>query len=384
MSYGYGGRRPPSMGIGQTPTPPVPGFTLGQPAPGARGVPKVQVTQILPTWEEATANQGDINKYGNIFRKIGDENLLNMMRQRLEEMYAIDPHDADPDTGQKTARHHVRDWLNNIQYEVREGMPFIQALKAWWVRQGRNTGWWAGDPASSPESVNFGPNTDSSQNLVISQTLYNAFRDPKRPLWTPSADNGYVHIKSYDYFWNTILRQALIDQGYLAPDAEVNALDDGPMVKALESFYREGVAQGPSSGINYGRWPSDTSLGPNTAVNYGTNTGAQHDDAAANAIASFDPVAAAIFQASSGAHDEVRVDPNLLTAVLNGWSAREAGRRAAAAGALRTATIRPPLIGLPSQGATRPLVTMISPAVLRSAASAIAPAIRLQLLTPTK
>lgn len=333
------------FGLGQAPT------TKTGLAPG---IPVVHVSQTLPDWDHATAGQSDINKNGNIYRKIGDEDLLNMMRQRLEELYAIDPTDVDPDTQQKTARHHVRDWLNNIQYEVREGMPFIQALKAWWVRQGRIPNQWPGEPQEAPDSINFGPNTDNSTALHMAQNFYEMFRDPRTPLWRVNAD-GYVRLRNNDYLWNHVVRQALVNQGYLAPNAEVSTKDDGPMVRALEGFFREGAAAGGSKvGLDYGSWPSDTWAGANTAVNFGPNTNG----------------------------DEVRIPEKLLIAVLNGWSAREVAARNTAAGQLRDATIRPPIIGLPSQGATRPIAATLSPAALRAAATAISPALRLTLMTP--
>lgn len=335
------------IGLGQAPT-----TTTGF----APGVPTVRASVALPSWDIATSGQADIQKNNNNYRKIGDENLLNMMRQRLEDVHAIDPTDVDPDTGLKTARKHVRDWLNNQQYEVREGMPFIQALKAWWVRQGRVPNRWPGEPQESSDSINFGPNTDNSTALQIAQNFYESFRNPSTPLWQKYAGDGYVRLRNNDYLWNHIVRQALINQGYLASDAEVNTKDDGPMVRALEGFYREGAAAGGSKvGLDYGSWPSDTALGANTAINFGPNTNG----------------------------DEVRIDEKLLTAVLNGWSAREVAARNAAAGALRDATIRPPLIGLPSQGATRPLATMLSPAALRAATSSITPLFRATIITPT-
>jgi len=313
---------------------------------GFRGVPAAGTVALpMPGWQ--TASYGDpMNKQNDVYRKVGDDNVLNQIQQRLIDVYAMNPADAfNTDDGHFSARRNYRDWMNNLVFEIREDGPFLQALKSYWVRQGRNDNLWPG----SGGQTDFGPNTNNSRDLQIAQSLYAMLANPSQPLWQVYPGDGFVRLRSADYLYNGIIRNALIAAGYLKPGTEINTKDDGPIVQALEAFYREGVASGRTD-LNYGRWASDTGLGPNTAVNFGPNTNT----------------------------DEVRISPELITSVLSGWSARTLGtaaQRTAAQAAFATATIRPPLLGMVSD-TSRPAFnprTVLSPSLVRSLATTLAP-----------
>lgn len=313
------------------------------PVAGYHGVPTSPMTP-LPVWEQAT-EPTIINKRDTEYRKISDDSILNNIQHRLVELAVMSPDDTkDVDTGNFSARRPYVSWPAGRNYEIRDDGPFLQSLRDYWVRMGRNPSLW-------PEGeFNFGPNTDSSQNLQIAKPLYELLKTPT--MWQVGGD-GFVHLRAHDYLFATLLRNALMREGYLAAGDPVNAKDDGPMVGALKAFYDEGVAAGGTNvGLNYGAWPSGLNFGPNT----------------------------------NG--DEVRIDPKLIVAVLNGWSGRGV---AAASGvvtaALRNTTIRPPVIGVPAQlaaaagSASRPVFTPNMLAVTRAIRPLNMP---FALFTPTK
>jgi len=330
--------RQPMMGLGAIPQMPV--------LAGYPGVPHVPPPPAgVPTWQQATYGD-DINKQNTVYRRIGDDGVLNMLQQRLVDFRVMNPADTkNPDDQRFSARRNYRDWLNNLVFEIREDGAFLQSLKAFWVREGRNDNLWPG----SGGQTDFGPNTNSSRDLQVSKQIYDMLTTPGTPIWGTASD-GFVRLRANDYLYNTMVRDALQRAGYLptSPTPEINTKDDGPMVKALETFYREGVAAGGASvGLDYGRWPSDTDLGPNTAINFGPNTNG----------------------------DEIRISPQLLTSVLSGWSARTVGtaaQRTAAQQAFVSATIRPPVFGLPSTP-TKQRVTLatLKPGVLKNLLSAV-------------
>ncbi len=310
-------RRVSQRGLGQVPT------QVG-PAQGFQGVPRPGSSVTLPSWNDATYER-NINHQSNTFGKVGSEDVLNALIQRLADVKAISPTDRDADSGQFTARRHLRDWMNNQQYEIREDGPFLRALRAFWTRQGRVDNAW-------PQDTDFGPSTNGSKDLHIAQNFYSALADPHTPLWRVNAD-GFVRLKNDDMLWNTLVRNALVQAKYLDAHAEVNTKDDGPMVQALKRFYDDGVAAGGTTvGLDYGAWPSGINFGPNT----------------------------------NG--DEVRISDKLLTSVLNGWSGRLVDLQKAAAGALAGATIRRPLIGVPAQLQGTTSFTL-SPSAIRAALS---------------
>lgn len=273
-------------------------------------VPSFGPATGLPTFAQA-AYEGGINHQNNVFGKIGDEALLNTMMARLVSLGVADP--SDP---VKTARRNLRDWIGDQKYELREDGPFIQALKAFWVRMGRNESNW-------PSDTDFGPSTNASKDLHISTSLYDQLKQPPGP-WAINSD-GFVRLRNNDYLWSNLVKNALVRDGYVDRGAPINTKDDGPMVQGLHRFFDE--AQ--QAGIDVGRWPSGFNFGPNT----------------------------------NG--DEVRIDDKLLRAVLTpGMSARAIAAQTRARAELAGATIKKPIFGT-VRAQQRPLVINASKLVAR-------------------
>jgi len=265
----------------------------------------------LPSWSSMQASafrHGDMD-----YVKIGDEAVLNAMMSRLADLGVIDRRNVDADSHLFTARRNVQKWDGSHDYEIRDDGPFITAVRSYWVRTGRNDAEW-------PTGTDFGPNTNSSKDLQISRPLYERLTSTSVPRWIVNPD-GYVRLYVADSLYKDVLRNALMQSGYLSPSAPVSTKDDGAMAQALKAYYDEGVAlvNSGAARLDYGDWPGGFNFGPNT----------------------------------NG--DEIRIPEKLLAAVLSGETPRQIVRRTAIASAsdaaraaFAAATIRPPVLGLPS------------------------------------
>ncbi len=154
--------------------------------------------------------------------------------------------------------------IEGDNYEIREGRPSMQDLKALWVRHGKILDWWPG----AKDEYNFGPNTRSSKSLRISEVFYRYITDPAAPMYGVHKD-GYTRLKYRDPLLNTI-RGRLIGAGYLPAHESVSTKDNSAYVRALRTIYekvreeRGGRLKGAN---NNDWWPGGINFGPNTDHN---------------------------------------------------------------------------------------------------------------------
>lgn len=304
-----------------------------QPASGFIGYPQPATVTALPDFSVATGGALFQNNSVN-WGTISDDGVLNLLQHRLVEVYAQSPlATTDPDTGNFSARRPYISWPAGRNYEIREDAPFITALKCYWVRMGRDPSLW------TCGSFNFGPNTNSSKDLHIAQGLYERLANPQTPLWVNSG--GYTYLNNQDFFWNTVLVQELVQAGYLSAQDDINTNEDGAVIGALKAFFDDGVAADTAMGSQlfvYGTWPSGYNFGPNTGPD-----------------------------ACDGY--EARLPPELIWAVLNGWSSRGMAQAIGNVQAtFKGADIRPPIFGMPSDAGTAPKLAITLPAATQVSA----------------
>ena len=222
-------------------------------------------------------------EHGVQWGRIGDNAVLDAMLNVMRTLKAVPPGLTSARSGSK----------------LPEDGPFIQGLKALWVRMGRVNEMWPG----ARGEFNFGPNTNDSKDLRISQALYNLLKAPNH-LWRVQGDK-FVRLSVNDPLYSQDVRNKLVANGYLDNALPASTKDDSAMVKAIKRWWEEARERR----LPVGAWPSGINFGPNT----------------------------------NG--DEIRISDELLTNILSGQSPRAVDAAKQAAAGLRAGALRPPLYG---------------------------------------
>lgn len=292
-------------------------------------------TTAMPEWDSVATQRLTWGSPGATqlveFGTIEDNGVLDAMMIRLANVWAQDPSEIDigPDAVNKpgrrtlTARRTINDWAGYEQFHIRDDGPFVAALWIYWCRVNHDVAHW-------PAGYNFGPSTGGGVSLHISKMLYNQLRNGE-VWWNPGA-SGYTHqlFHGKDWLLRGLIAPNLVRMGYLTADANLSGTWGGPLSLALATYCGEMLAL--PEALLYQAWP-----------HYATG-----------------PVKGLPWAFAQGDQDQFAIQMDAVKTLVAGVSARSVQRRSAQAAvgatALASATIRPPIIGMPADMGWRPVL----------------------------
>ncbi len=302
----------------------------------------------LPAWELAAGNRrmwGSPGAGAEVeFGTIGDEAVLNRMMVRLVELWAVNPGDIDtgvpgdpnkPGRRTMTAKRTINDWAGYEQFHIRENGPFVQGWYAYWCRVDHDVATW-------PSGFEMTMPTSGGVAVNVSKTMYERLRLGQ--MWTQDAQERQTFFGG-DWLFKGLMAERLRQMGYLDAVSNVSAAEGGAMWNAIHNYVAEMLSLPEASLRLY--WPRvNVGQGVPWAFTWGEKRQSEGYWTRDN--------------------DQIVIQLAVVKTILDGVSARNtAGRAAEVAAALRGATIRPPIIGLPSTP-VRPVIPVGMPLVMAS------------------
>jgi hypothetical protein len=290
------------------------------------------IAPSLPPWEQAAGNFFTWGSPGAAaavqYGIIGDEGLLNRMMLRLVELWVVNPADVDtgvagnpnkPGRRTMTAKDTLDDWAGYEQFHIRDTGRFVQAWWAYWCRVDHDVADW-------PSGFEMGMSTNGT-SVRVSRRMYERLRAGQ--MWTDDPGESQTFFTS-DWMFKGLLASRLRQMGYLSSaDMNISTAEGGAMWNALHNYVAEMLAL-PEATVKV-FWPrANIAQGVPWAFTWGQKRQSEGYWTRDN--------------------DQIVIQLSVVKSIIDGVSARTAAAASGTIAAFRNATVRPPIVGLPSDG----------------------------------
>lgn len=188
-------------------------------------------------------------RYGVPWALVSDDATLNQIKNILVRDRAMAAGDS----------------VRGADGKMRDDGVFIEALKNWWIRHGKNPAMWPSefrDTDTRTINYNFGPTNNDGSQLRINQALWDLLQAPLPAPWRPYFEGkegqiGHVRVRLSDRLYQNEIRSRLLELGYITPDVATSISDGSSFTEALKRYYAEARAQG----MPVGSWAGWTESG---------------------------------------------------------------------------------------------------------------------------